>query len=216
MNSNDFYVSLPSNVSMKTFPKNKQSNYTTLLEEPIILPLNFQVALVEISNFSDFKVQMGRVLFKNPFCGDYYQNREQNVEFTLSIENGITLKDFCEKLNYEIQNNCIKTEYLFRQKIAHNTDKETLDAINLSNERNFLQYKPILNVLKHSNSHFEVIANMQSSFRDSLFSSGAIFLSNRYTFNNIDILKSKFDLLVLDVPKINETNSTTYYIDKKK
>ena len=94
MSRDDFYVSLPSNVSMKTFPKNKQSNYTTLLEEPIILPLNFQVALVEISNFSDFKVQMGKVSFKNPFIGGLYENRSEYIEFNFTIENGTSVKRF--------------------------------------------------------------------------------------------------------------------------
>ena len=208
MSKNDFYVSLPSNTSMKTFPKNKQSNYTTLLEEPIILPLNFQVALVEISNFSDFKVQMGRVSFGNPFYGNFYDNR---------IENGLSLKDFCEKLNYEIQNNCIRTEYLFRQKIAFNLAQDIVIPMHLTNESKRLQQIFSLNVLKISNSHYEVLDLLQSSLRELLFECDGIFSQerNRFFFKNLDMLQNKFDLIVLTVPPLDEVTSSSYYIDKK-
>jgi len=217
MNKNDFYVSLPSNVSMKTFPKNKQSNFTTLLEEPIILPLNFQVALVEISNFSDFKVQMGTVSFKNPFFGCFYENRAENIEFSLAIENGISLKDFCEKLNYEIQNNCIKAEYLFRQKLAFNLTNEEAVSLHLINEVKHLQLKPLFNVLKISNNRFEIVDLLQSSFRDIFFECEGLFNNERncFVFKNLDMLQNRFDLLVLGVPPRGEINSNIYYIDKK-
>ena len=51
MLADNFYVSLPSNAAK--FPKNTQSNFTTILENPIELIGNYQVALVEISNFSN-------------------------------------------------------------------------------------------------------------------------------------------------------------------
>ena len=69
MNNGDFYVSLPSNGSAKSFPNNTQSNFTTLLENPIELFGKYQVALVEISNFSNFSVNLGTIVFKNPFFG---------------------------------------------------------------------------------------------------------------------------------------------------
>ena len=62
MQADNFYVFLPSNAAK--FPKNTQSNYTTVLESPIELIGKYQVALVEISNFSDFSLGMGTVRFK--------------------------------------------------------------------------------------------------------------------------------------------------------
>ena len=41
----EFYISLPSNVSMNEFPNNKQSNYTTLLETPLEFTNKYQVCL---------------------------------------------------------------------------------------------------------------------------------------------------------------------------
>jgi len=217
MSKNDFYVSLPSNVSMKTYPNNKQSNYTTLLEEPLFLPLNFQVALVEISNFSDFKVQMGKISFKNPFYGNIYDNRIENIEFSFDIENGISLKDFCEKVNYEIQNNCIKNEYLFRQAIAYNFDQKITNLMHLTNMAKNLSNRPFLNVLKISSSRYEVIDLEKSIFCDFFFECGAFFDSNlsRFVFKNLEILENKFNLLILNVPSKDEINSRSYYIDKK-
>ena len=55
----DFYISLPSNASLNEYPKNTQSNYTTLLDTPIELSSKYMVCLKEISNFSDFNVSMG-------------------------------------------------------------------------------------------------------------------------------------------------------------
>jgi hypothetical protein len=95
--SSDFYVSLPSNGSAKSFPTNTQSNFTTLLENPIELLGKYQVALVEISNFSNFSVNLGSIIFKNPFFGSVYENRAEFIEFELRIENGVDLKRFCSK-----------------------------------------------------------------------------------------------------------------------
>jgi len=217
MNRDDFYVSLPSNVSMKTFPKNKQSNFTTLLEEPIFLPLNFQVALVEISNFSDFKVQMGKISFKNPFFGSLYENRDEYIDFSLSIENGISLKDFCEKLNYEIQNNFIKTEYMLRHKIAHNFDKKFTQAMHVTNTTKVSHKRPILNILKISNKRFVVNDILESSFSLIFYECGGIFDYNlsQFVFRNLDILEKKFNLIILNVPLRDEIISNTYFIDKK-
>jgi hypothetical protein len=217
MSKSDFYVSLPSNVSTKTYPNNRQSKYTTLLEEPLILPLNFQVALVEISNFSDFKVQMGKISFKNPFFGNIYEYRTENIEFALSIENGISLKDFCEKINYEILNNCIKTEYLYRQKLAFNLDERRAQAMKLINDSKFKEKKPFLNVLKLSFKRFVVIDTSNSVFKEIFIKCGGHYdyNSKNYVFKNLKSLEIAFNLIVLNVPQENENNSRAYYIDKK-
>ena len=94
MNNGDFYVSLPSNGSAKSFPNNTQSNFTTLLENPIELFGKYQVALVEISNFSNFSVNLGTIVFKNPFFGSVYENRAEFIEFEFRIENGVDLNQF--------------------------------------------------------------------------------------------------------------------------
>ena len=41
-----FYINLPSNSSMKTYPDNTQASFTTLLKVPIQVPPGTKVALV--------------------------------------------------------------------------------------------------------------------------------------------------------------------------
>jgi hypothetical protein len=48
------------------------------------------VALVEISNFSDFSISMGHICFKNPFFGAIYENRKEFFDFNLRLVNGLT------------------------------------------------------------------------------------------------------------------------------
>ena len=215
MINDDFYVSLPSNVSMKEYPSNKQSNYTTLLEEPIELPINYQVALVEISNFSNFKVQLGKVSFKNPYFGSIYENRTEKIEFDLTLENGISLKEFCDTLNYEIENNFIKSEYLYRQKISYESDQQELKKLADLNTAKKDQKRPILNVLKKENL-FEIIDTAESVFNNKFIKSGGVYDAKlfRYRFANLDELSKFFDLVVVNSPPPRQDNHANYFIDK--
>ena len=76
----EFYISLPSNVSMNEFPNNKQSNYTTLLETPLEFTTKYQVCLKDISNFSNFNIPLGKITFQNLLFTDL-EHREQNITF---------------------------------------------------------------------------------------------------------------------------------------
>ena len=49
MSMGSFYMTLPSNASMKIFPDNKKSDYTTLLSNNISLNGEYEVALTNIS-----------------------------------------------------------------------------------------------------------------------------------------------------------------------
>jgi len=217
--SSDFYVSLPSNGSAKSFPNNTQSNFTTLLENPIELLGKYQVALVEISNFSNFSVNLGSVIFKNPFFGSVYENRDEFIEFELRIENGIDLKHFCSKLNFEIQNNFIKSEYLFRQKLAFNCDEEFIQEMQQINDNKKDFKKPLLNVLKLAPNNYEVIDKSDSVFMKLFANAGGQYSNekSRFIFKNIDILKTFFLLIIIRIPiEKLETNLGNYYIDKAK
>jgi len=146
MQADNFYVFLPSNAAK--FPKNTQSNYTTVLESPIELIGKYQVALVEISNFSDFSLGMGTVRFKNPFYGAIYENRSEFIDFNLRLVNGLTLKHFCAKLNFEIHNSFIREEFLFRQKLAFCTDATFVSQMQKINDKKWKIVRPVLNVIK--------------------------------------------------------------------
>jgi hypothetical protein len=218
--SNDFYVSLPSNASMKNFPENKQSNYTTLLESPIVLNKANQVALVEISNFSNFKVDAGNISFENPFSLKY-ESRTQKITFQISFKNGLTLKQFCDTLNYEIERNFIKIEYNDRYKLAYDCDPAILELnykLNVNKKNN--EIKPKFNVIK-TNSRYEIIDKYWSVFRDDFFKADGKYdlKSNRFYFESLDKLEKIYDLLVITAPeyteKYPETDNKIYYFKQK-
>jgi hypothetical protein len=217
--SSDFYVSLPSNGSAKSFPTNTQSNFTTLLENPIELLGKYQVALVEISNFSNFSVNLGSIIFKNPFFGSVYENRAEFIEFELRIENGVDLKRFCSKLNFEIQNNFIKSEFLFRQKLAFNREEDFIQEMQLINDNKKDFKKPLLNVLKRAPNNYEVIDKSDSIFMKLFANAGGNYSKekSRFIFKNIEILKNFFLLIIIRIPtEKDESNLGNYFIDKAK
>jgi hypothetical protein len=77
-----------------------------------------------------------------------YENRTEFIEFEIRIDNGVDLSQFCSKLNYEIQNNFIKTEFLFRQKLAFSTDTDFIQEMQFINDYKKDFKRPLLNVLK--------------------------------------------------------------------
>ena len=150
MNEDNFYVTLPSNASMKIYPKNRQSRFTTLLESPIELHKKYQVALVEISNFSSFYVDLGKVKYENPLFGKgYLENRERYIIFDLSLENGIDLEIFGEMLNYKLEHHFIKAEFMYRYNLAYKTDVTILNQLSALNiEKKKKENRAMLNLLK--------------------------------------------------------------------
>lgn len=214
--SDNFYISLPSNGSSKSFPSNTQSNFTTLLENPIQLNGKYQIALAEISNFSNFTVNLGEVSFKYPFFGDVYENRDEIIKFDFEIENGLDLKNFFSKLNYEIINEFIKKEFLFRQKLAFNTDDYLLEKMQKSNDKKIPSKRTVLNVLKYSNEKFEILDKNDSIFSQLFKNGGGQYdiEKRRFQFENVDFLKAQFILVLIRVPVVEENRSKNYFIDK--
>ena len=91
MKERSFYVTLPSNASLKAYPKNTKANYTTLLEEAIDINSKYEVALVEISNFSSFFVQFGHITYENPLNFFLMGKRPSEIELKMNLKNGISL-----------------------------------------------------------------------------------------------------------------------------
>ena len=105
-----FYVTLPSNSSMEIFPGNTQSNYTTLLQNPIQLDGPYEVALSEISYSSDFNVELGNLVIDNPFYVAY-EVGSQKVNIRIAVNNSLKNSDLCNTINKEIENQIIVNEY---------------------------------------------------------------------------------------------------------
>ena len=214
MLADNFYVSLPSNAAK--FPKNTQSNYTTVLESPIELIGKYQVALVEISNFSDFSISMGQVRFKNPFFGAIYENRKEFIDFNLRLVNGLTLKHFCAKLNFEIHNSFVREEFLFRQKLAFCTEANFISEMQALNDKKWRIERPILNVVKKAPNSYEVIDRIDSVFKDWFIRCNGTFDSKtqRFLFKKIDLLREYFVLIVIRVPSTLLLKNTNYFVDE--
>ena len=209
---------------MNVYPNNKQNSYTTLLQSPIQLNGPYQVALVEISNFSNIKIKLGTIKYKNPMYGNnFYENRKERLEVNSSVQNGIGLEEFCHILNYEIENNFIKEEYLYRYKLAYECSEDIIEKLHIINNEKKNQSRPILNILKQTEPflRYEIIDKIESPFKAKFFKCGAIYdlLKNRYAFGSINDLKKDFDLVVVPMPpkeaSLERLLTKEYFIDKK-
>ena len=112
-----FYVTLPSNSSTQS--SNTQANFTTYLNNPLILNSKFEVALSEICFSGGFNVKLGSFKFLNPMFY-LYEHRTEFIEFEMTIKNGISIDEFKDKLNNKLQSSCVTVELLDRYMLYHN------------------------------------------------------------------------------------------------
>jgi len=217
MKERSFYVTLPSNASLKAYPKNTKANYTTLLEEAIDINSKYEVALVEISNFSSFFVEFGHITYENPLNFFLMGKRPSKIELKLNIKNGITLIDFCKSINTAIFQNFIKTEYLYRYQQAFKEGKANNNNNNKMEERVLTLFKKSVPV-----ESFELHYHDQFKFHDEIREIGGILDSKmaKYVFNNIEKLSENFDLNIQKCPDFEIDESVfmreSFFYDKFK
>ena len=60
-----FYVTLPSNASFDIYPNNKESNFTTQFNTPLVLDGNYEVAVANIICTPHIKNDYGTIIIKN-------------------------------------------------------------------------------------------------------------------------------------------------------
>ena len=65
------------------------------------------------------------------YGNNFYENRKERLEVNLSVQNGIGLEEFCHILNYEIENNFIKAEYLYRYKLAYECSEDIIEKLHI-------------------------------------------------------------------------------------
>jgi hypothetical protein len=214
----DFYISLPSNASLNEYPKNKQSNYATVLDTPIELSSKYMVCLKEISNFSDFNVSMCTISFQNVFF-TALEHRKSDVNFNFFIKNGTNLQQFCDSINTEITKNFLKQEYLIRYKLAYTSE--------LNRACSDLNYKkketkiPKFNLIKKINQNletFELIDSDISYFSTIFRNCGAVYVKDRFVFKTLKALNALFDLIIITAPQFEdlekEYNKNFFYQDR--
>jgi hypothetical protein len=128
-----FYLTLPSNGSLKTYPNNTQSDFTIALEKPINLEEPYEVALAELNYSSNILVDIGKLTVEYNFNHilDYIDEFSTKITSTVEIGNGTKIEDLIKNLNEKIERNIIYMYFLHQyhagKDFLHN---RTLDRCN--------------------------------------------------------------------------------------
>lgn len=126
MNSLDnFYLILPSNVNPNELPQNKQSDYTTIFKEPILLSGKYEVALTEMNYSPNIKASFGTINFVLKKFNDQpgeYPRHPFLFNLDIFVNNGLTLKSFCDYVNNEIKQTFQQAEFRYRHRMAWNNN----------------------------------------------------------------------------------------------
>ena len=99
-----FYMTLPNNSSSNHY-NNKQSNYTTKLDNPLSFTVPYEVALVEFSYRQYLSFDIGLMKIKFNKDSDYRPCR-------IMIFDNEPIEHLIERINYEIEEYYIKLAYL--------------------------------------------------------------------------------------------------------
>jgi hypothetical protein len=88
-----FYMTLPSNslLSASQYPSNTQSSFTTILNPPLALNSEYEVALTEFSSSNKYLIDFGEINCHSPF--------KQTTTVKISIFNGSTNLEAIEQIN---------------------------------------------------------------------------------------------------------------------
>ena len=89
----DFYITLPSNSSLKEYPDNNGSFYTTLLAKEVDLEAN------------DYEIALSEITFSNT----YFNVHKNTVGYTLSPKEGASTIHFINEGLYDTANSLIKS-----------------------------------------------------------------------------------------------------------
>lgn len=98
----NFYVTLPSNASMQTYPENKQSSFTTILKNPLDLSERYEVALVEMSYTHSIINEVGTVIV--------FKDNNAIFGFPISVTENTDFIQFIDLLNQEIFESFLKID----------------------------------------------------------------------------------------------------------
>lgn len=159
----DFYITLPSDASMKTFPENTQSSFRTKLSAPLVLSSDdWEVGLTEI------------FIPKTWYNVDTHNNAysvtldaEERfaldpVEHTLDIvlDTNMSISEFCQKVNSEI------LKHLKNENVKFEVEKDRVKVeLTLGHEIHIRKDSApkMLGVL--SRSHQDLIVGIRNSFK---------------------------------------------------
>ena len=119
-----FYLTLPSNASTNRYA-NTQSNYTTLLDNPLNFGVPYEVALVEFSYREFILFEIGSINIKFPDKTEDFFNREIFRKFNLYAYDNEPIDHIIDRFNFEIVEYYSKLAYCGKKKLI--TDYEKSD-----------------------------------------------------------------------------------------
>jgi hypothetical protein len=153
-----FYITLPSNASMETYPDNKMSNYTTKLKSPIKLDDEWQVALVEFTYRQSINIKLGEmIIFKDEkifesidiegYEGETLSDLFNNIETKLKkifLDKKLYIKFTIESNNIKIKiKELLSTDEIQYDQIENDSNKKKIST----NNNYFVQLSGILPII---------------------------------------------------------------------
>jgi hypothetical protein len=200
------YITLPSNSSSIQFPANRQSNYTTILNPPLVLNYPSEIALVDISYSPQISVNIGNISMKNPFyrIDQKWACREEFIDFKVNALNGISSEKFFKQLTTDLRKFIILKEYKVLWDLAFQPSEDQIDQIYKFHEHEKLlrlsdenkKHKSILITCAYKNV-WGIIAPNDEYYNKLFDEAGGVFTAatRRFLFASIDNLKQNFNLI---------------------
>jgi hypothetical protein len=192
-----FYLTLPSTASLQYYPDNTQSNYTTILKQPITLASDYEVALSEITFSPNMKVDLGTISFDDP----YKNSLEPVCNVPLSALNGSKSHDFFNSLNTIIKTYLIKKEYTHRFNVAFLPTALMAQKFSAYNIQQLTVRTGRITVYKKSIT-YEVLDTGDGPVADILLRNDGTFLPDqfKFSFTSIDKLQKQTGVDLVYVP----------------
>lgn len=226
------YVTLPSNSSTVDYPANRQSNYTTTINPPIVLNGPSEVALVDITYSPQITINLGTIQLLNPFWGvekekEPWLLREKYLTFDVKVQNGEDSITFFKNLNFELEKKVLLAEYKLMYEYAfvpHISQNEKLRAYMDEQQRLHEadnKYLPIICAGANGNDGYYIMTPDENNefYRSRILLVGGKYdhEMNRYTITKAQLLpleqKCFVNLFNLIATKKNTVEVVTEHLD---
>lgn len=210
-----FYITLPSTASMKEFPENKQSNYTTLFRPPIELRGDYEVALTDISCSNLIEMDLGTITIPNPFAEASFFGRSDQFIIQIKAFNTESTLKFVERLNAKIYHRVAYEEFVYRTELTiPHTEMGPLFSMGYIHGRSRIPQTDDELILLNNGETFEVLDLNKDSERAEIMTANKIKFDNdtfRWVWSQkdtkaTDAIKAAFKCSEIIVPRRDSTN----------
>ena len=168
-----FYVTLPSNASLETFKNNTQSEYTTIINPPLVVGSNYEVALVEIIMGDSYYNNIGSIKIKNPYYIHFLNKiavanefRKEYINIDIDIHPYDTYTTFFENLSTSINKSLLEEEYTCRYRYyTERINKQTFVFVNNDKDNYVIHELPVRDFNTNEKTN-EVITELETFLKD--------------------------------------------------